>query len=295
MSAEEDKKEMNFSPESKNEGGVKPPEIIERAPKKIADVLSEQAFELNKGEGIIEEQGKKDGRIFKVCDADEENTREFLEGRDAINQKAREAKNAYNEEIEKITKGDAGAEGGISENKKVNKTINNKNMESIRENIGGEREGEILNRLEEIRSEKEKLFGHKMELDGKRSKLEAWEQEEKKLNKEFNKHYDNVTEEEKTNELIISSEDAKEKRLSKEELQEMEEIVKKVAAEIGFLKISTYTREEKTESVEKQLSILDEILPKFHKDNYKELFIFREANGLKEKLLQFKKEPYLLD
>ncbi|MBU4142328.1 hypothetical protein KKE99_05670, partial [Patescibacteria group bacterium] len=66
-------------------------------------------------------------------------------------------------------------------------------------------------------------------------------------------------------------------------------------AEIAFLKVSTDAREEKIGSVEKQLDILKEILPKFHKDNYKELVIYREASGLNEKLLQFKKEPYLLD
>lgn len=168
-------------------------------------------------------------------------------------------------------------------------------MESIRENNGEGREKEILNRLEEIRNEKEKIFGHKMESDEKKSKLEMLEQEEKELNKEFNKHYDTVTEEEKTAETETSSVDIKEERLSKEELQEMEEIVKEVDAEMAFLKVSTGARKEKIDSVEKQLGILKEILPKFHTDNYKELVIFREANGLNEKLLQFKKEPYLLD
>lgn len=160
--------------------------------------------------------------------------------------------------------------------------------------IGG-REKEILSRLESIRNEKEQLFSSKMESDEKKSKLEILEQEERELKKEFDAYYNAAAEEEKTAEPETSSVDIKEERLSKEELQEMEEIIKKVAVEIEFLKVSTCTREEKIDSVEKQLGILKEILPKFHTDNYKELVIFREANRLNEKLLQFKKEPYLLD
>ncbi|MFH1048877.1 MAG: hypothetical protein V1732_04405 [Patescibacteria group bacterium] len=168
-------------------------------------------------------------------------------------------------------------------------------MENIRESNREEREKEILSRLESIRNEKEQLFSFKMELDEKISELKALEQEERELNKEFNAYYNTAAEEEKTTEQEIPPVDIKNERMGKEELQKLEEIIKEVDAEIAFLKVSTDAREEKIGSVEKQLDILKEILPKFHKDNYKELVIYREASGLNEKLLQFKKEPYLLD
>lgn len=83
--------------------------------------------------------------------------------------------------------------------------------------------------------------------------------------------------------------------MSKEELCELEKIIKEIDAEIAFLKVSTDAQKEKNESVEKQLSILKEILPKFHTANFEESQLFREANRLNGILLQFKKEPYLLN
>ncbi|MBU3925302.1 hypothetical protein KJ854_05210, partial [Patescibacteria group bacterium] len=105
-------------------------------------------------------------------------------------------------------------------------------MENIRESNREEREKEILSRLESIRNEKERLFSSKMESDEKRSKLKILEREERELNKEFNDYYNIAAEEEKTAEQEILSVDIKNERMGKEELQEMEEIIKKVAAEI---------------------------------------------------------------
>ncbi len=179
--------------------------------------------------------------------------------------------------------------------KAANLIIKNNNMENKGENNTEERKEEILNRLAKIREEQGRILNSKIKPEEIRSKLELLEQEKKELNKEFNIYEKVGTEKEKTGELEISPVNLKEERLSSEEFQELQGIIKKVDAEIEFLKISTDSREEKIESVEKQLSALKEILPKFHTANYEESQLFRKANGLNEKLLQFKKEPYLLD
>ncbi len=293
MSDEKEEKQItNLEIREKSE--VQPLEA-EKKPKieTFGGIAEEQALEISKGVEIVKKQKEVDGQTLIINEANEEETREFQEGQFAIDEKLENNKNEYEEEIQELQKDIPSAEGRISEIKNANKIINNdKNMENEK-NIGG-REKEILSRLETIRNEKEQLFSSKMESDEKRSKLKILEQEERELNKEFNAPYNIATGEEKTVEPEIPPVDIKDERLSKEELCELEKIIKEVDVEIAFLKVSTDARKEKIGSVEKQLDILKEILPKFHTANYEESQLFREANRLNGILLQFKKEPYLL-
>lgn len=298
MIDENEGKKPKGTEKENRESNIELLKISEKEPKTLEEEVKINAPEVKKGAGIVMEEGKKYKQDLKNHGADDENLREFVENQEVIERELGAAEKQYEGDIEVLQKDIPNMEDKIEQIKKIdadNKIINNnKNMEKA-ENNGGRREEKILGRLEEIRKEKEQFLNSKMEQGEIRLKLELLEKEERELKKEFSAISNIGVVEEKATGSEMPIADVKEERLSEKELQEMEEIIKEADTEMAFLKVSNGTREEKIESVEKQLSILKEILPKFHKDNYKELDLFRKANGLYEQLLQLKKEPYLLD
>lgn len=281
MSDEEKEKQLIDS-ENVREVGVKDLET-----EKPAETLESVTEEVNKGVKIVKEQGKKVIEVLRVQGASPKETREFIDGEEKVEQSAEKAREEYCDSSGIIIR-----DNNIENREQINPSltideITTKTREISNKIDNGYKKGMSVEETKELKNQRDQLSRLLPEYN------EGSENKEENVGKAADLSKEVSSEEAVT--LENKSSGVENKELSKEELSELEEIIKNTEAEIAFLPISTYTEKEKIDSINQQLVILGEILPKFNKAKIDELLLFRKANGLNERFLNLKENPWLLN
>lgn len=239
----------------------------------LKELLSKQGEAVDSSVENLKAGGEKDIEAVKKVGG-REDVEEIRDGVEKIGQEAEGAKDIYEKEAIEAKRGLKTEKEIMEEVGKINEKID----EAIRKGLH--------KKEQELRKERER-FLDLLDLDNKYGDIGSGTGQETEITKE--KSAEKITEKGK-----IKTPDIKKEGLEKEDLKKIEEIIKGAEAEMEFLKISTLTKEEKIKSLDEQLGLLEEILPKFNNAKPNESVLFRKANGLSKRMRNLKENPWLL-